>query len=559
MSKILLIAINARFTHSNPALYYLRNFVEESNQEFEIEILELAIKQHIPEMVSAIYLKKPSAVFLSVYIWNSEIVRYLLLDLKKVLPECKIVLGGPEVSFNAEEWLNSYSAIDYIISGAGETGFKYLLDNKIAVEEKIVSQKNPSFTAIPFPYRKSDLAQLSGHYVYYEASRGCPFRCSYCLSSRSDQKLEFRELSQIERELQFFINSELKIVKLVDRSFNARSEFSRHIWRFLIANYRAGLTWHFEIYPDLLEDEDFAILAMAPLDYFQLEIGIQSVNETTLRAVNRPEKWLSVKPKIQRLQALKNMHIHVDLIAGLPYEDLAAFGHSFNEIYSLQAEDFQLGFLKVLPGTEIADKQREYGIEFSTKAPYSFYSTKWLSYADQLRLFKIEFLLDRYSNSGHFKVTEAELAAKFASPFAFYTQLAEYRDRAYPEYQVKEWEKNAVFLIDFNREYHLLDEVYLKDCLLWDWSANGQFNHRPPLLAEQISEEMKKKPQEILKELVKSGVLPEDKKDYLQKNLNKLTLITPLSSEFQHKYLQGCKLGLAIRDGLEREIFFIRL
>lgn len=554
MSKILLIAINARFTHSNPALYYLRNFVEESNQEFEIEILELAIKQHIPEMVSAIYLKKPSAVFLSVYIWNSEIVRYLLLDLKKVLPECKIVLGGPEVSFNADEWLNNYNTIDYIITGAGETGFKYLLDNSLNVDERIIAKKNPVFAAIPFPYYQSDLAQLQGHYVYYEASRGCPFRCTYCLSSRSDQKLEFRELAQIEHELLFFINSELKIVKLVDRSFNARSEFSRHIWRFLIANYREGLTWHFEIYPDLLEDEDFAILATAPLDYFQLEIGIQSVNETTLRAVKRPEKWSSVKPKIQRLQSLRNMHIHVDLIAGLPFEDLMGFAASFDEVYSLQAEDFQLGFLKVLPGTEISDKLNEYEIKYSVKAPYSFYSTKWMSYADQLILFKVEFLLDRYANSGHFKVTEKELSAKFASPFAFYCKLVEYRDKIYPEYQVKEWEKNAAFLVDFNRETGLLDEVFLKDSLLWDWSANGQFNHRPPLLANQISDEMKKKPQEMLKELAKNGLLPEDRKEFLQKNLNKLTLLTPLNLDFQLKYLQGCNLGIVIRNGSGREI-----
>lgn len=557
MQKILLIAINARFSHSNPALYYLRNYADDLADKFEIEILELAIKQHVSEILAEIYLKKPAACFLSVYIWNSEIVKYLLNDLNKVLPDCKIVLGGPEVSYNADWWLKNYPYIDFVISGAGEAGFKYLLKNNFQVEEKVIIKKNPPFSQIPFPYLQEDLAILKGHFVYYEASRGCPFRCSYCLSSRSDQKLEYRNLEQIEEELRFFLDSDLKIVKLVDRSFNANPRFSRQIWRFLIQNYRKGLTWHFEIYPNLLEDEDYEILSLAPKDYFQLEIGIQSVNDLTLRSVNRPEKWNLVKPKIQRLQKLKNMHIHVDLIAGLPFEGINEFKISFDEVYSLRADEFQLGFLKVLPGTEMFDRQNDYDIKYSAQAPYEFYSTKWLSFDEQLHLDKIEFLLDRYANSGHFKVSEQELADSFSSPFEFYHQITEYRNKIYPEYQVKEWEKNANFLLNFNKEYKLLDQVYLKDCLLWDWSAIGQFNHRPPILADQQPLEFRKKPAEILRELLKKDNLSPELKDLIKNNLNKITLLTPISSQFQTKFMQNCNLGLILRNDGERQIIFL--
>ncbi len=356
MKNILLVGINARYTHSNLAIRYLRNYV--SDLSYQITLEEFTINQPLLDILSKIFKLEPEIIALSVYIWNTEIIRKLLPEVHKLLPECKIILGGPEVSYNPQHWLEEFPFLNFIICGAGEAGFRYLIEKKLLVKEQIIKIQNPAFNEIKFPYTDDDFPGLKDKYIYYEASRGCPFKCSYCLSSRSDQKLELREFNKVKEELEFLLNKKPRIIKFVDRTFNANREFSRNIWQYLI-EINPDTKFHFEIYPALLEEEDFILLEKCPVDLFQFEIGIQSTNPATLKAIHRPDNWHKTKEKIQKLISIGNIHIHVDLIAGLPYDEFKHIKHSFNDIYALQADHFQLGFLKILPGTEITKKKRK--------------------------------------------------------------------------------------------------------------------------------------------------------------------------------------------------------
>ncbi len=368
MKKILLTAINARFSHSNLALMYLRGAAE--GLPFEVEIAEYTIKRPVEEIAHDISVREPHAVALSVYIWNSSMIKKLAPIIKSMMPESLIIMGGPEVSFNPEKWLSEVSSIDFIVTGPGEAPFRRLLESDLRHGDRIISGGSGHFSQIPFPYRKADFDRLRGRYIYYESSRGCPFRCSYCLSSRQEHRLESRSIEDVKRELDFMASQGPRYIKFVDRTFNCDRRRSREIWRYIIESFSGMETcFHFEVFPALLEDEDFRILAAVRPGLMQFEMGIQSIHEKTLSAVNRNGSWPAIRRNIQRLLSETHIHAHVDLIAGLPFEDIQGVAESFNEIYLLSAHHFQMGFLKVLPGTEMSQKRDEFGISNNADPP----------------------------------------------------------------------------------------------------------------------------------------------------------------------------------------------
>ncbi len=532
-NKILLAAINARFTHTNLALRYLRNHV--ADLDYSCELQEFTIKQFPKEILKNIFRAKPDIVAFSVYIWNTDICKILLTEIKKILPDIKIVLGGPEVSYNAEKWLMQYDSIDWIICGHGETGFRYLLENDLSVSDKIVKINNPNFNHIPFPYSAEDFPEIQNKYLYYESSRGCPFKCSYCLSSRSDQCLEYKDLKQVKEELSWIIEQKPKIVKFVDRTFNANKIFAREMWKFLIEK-KPETKFHFEIHPALLENEDFELLSTSPIDQMQFEIGIQSTNPVTLKAINRNQNWSESKKKIHKLISLQKFHVHVDLIAGLPFEDLTSLKQSFNDIISLGADHFQMGFLKVLPGTEMAECKTEYNLQFTENAPYEIISNRWLSYEEILRLHIIETLVDSIYNSGKFEFTYRTLNTCFSDPFTFFDKVAEYVETLNYEEKIKGWEKTGEMLIEFITLHFSKSLDLIRDSLCWDWCEIAGSHFYPPFLKQLDSINWKKAGNKYFQQYKSNGFIRINEMKLSLNSVKKSIFFLPSSSEFCQMY-----------------------
>ncbi|NQV18181.1 MAG: B12-binding domain-containing radical SAM protein [Armatimonadetes bacterium] len=531
MKKIFLLGINARFTHSNLAIRYLRNFI--SDLPFEIVLEEVTFKCSLFEILANLHEEKPEIIGISVYIWNSEIVKKLLPEIKKILPESQLILGGPEVSYNPEQWLEMFSEIDHIVCGLGEEGFRCLLEQKTT--EKIIHKQNPHFSKIKFPYLDSDFPDLKQKYIYFESSRGCPFRCSYCLSSRIDQKLEFRKFEQVKKELSFLIEKEPKIIKFVDRTFNVNAEHYRNIWKFLI-ELNPEIRFHFEILPNLLKGEDFKILERCPKDLFQFEIGIQSTNPKTLQSIHRNHDWKETKQKIQRLLELKTIHIHIDLIAGLPYEDFSTFRDSFNNIYELKPDYFQLGFLKILSGTEMSERTEEYEIINTNSAPYEVLKNRWLSFDELLEIHKIENLLNLFYNSHKFDRTISNLLEYFESSFDFYLNLVKFSEKQEILFQQKNWFLNAKFLIRFIKKTLSSESDYFLDCLRWDWCKIAKSHFYPEFLRTKETDNAKEIGYKYLKSLSIKGSIQIGKISFTVSDLKKAIFFQPSSDTFRKKY-----------------------
>ncbi len=489
MKKLLLVGINARYTHSNLALRYLRNFV--IDLDYKIKLLEFSINQNFLEILELIALEEPETIALSVYIWNTDVIKSLLSEIKKILPEIKIVLGGPEVSYDAEDWLEQFPQIDYIICGFGEAGFKYLLENELNVKNTIIRLKNPLFSDIPFPYLPSDFPEIKNKYIYYESSRGCSFKCSYCLSSRLDQVLEFRDIEVVKSELNFLIEQQPRIIKFIDRTFNIRKKHSREIWKFLI-DLNPKVKFHFEIHPELLEEEDLEIFKTVPRNLFQFEIGLQSTNPATLEAIHRNNLSTKATNLVRKLIALGNIHIHVDLIAGLPHENIFAFKQSFNDIFNLHADQFQLGFLKVLKGTEMDENKTKFGILSSDKNPYLILQNKWLLFDELNGIHRIEILLNTFSNSNKFSMTLKYLISEFNSPFDFFSNFLEFLNTRNYDLRIKNWEKNANQLIQFTNSLFPKKKKLFSDCLRWDWCLQAKAHYYPEFLRSELNFQAKK-------------------------------------------------------------------
>jgi radical SAM superfamily enzyme YgiQ (UPF0313 family) len=532
-NKILLVAINARYTHSNLALRYLRNYI--ADLDFNCELIEFTIKQFPQDILKNIYRSKPDIVAISVYIWNTEICKTLLSEIKKILPDTKIILGGPEVSYNANEWLVQFDSIDWIICGHGEAGFRYLLENNLSVQEKIIEISNPNFVHIPFPYLDIDFPEIQDKYIYYESSRGCPFKCSYCLSSRSDQSLEYKDLKQVKEELAWLIKQKPRIVKFVDRTFNADKIFAREIWKFLIEQ-NPITKFHFEIHPALLEDLDFELLNTASKDLFQFEIGIQSTNLETIKAINRQQNWSISKKNIQRLISINKFHIHVDLIVGLPFEDPVSLEQSFNEIISLRADHFQMGFLKILPGTEMAERKTKFEMQNFEKAPYEIISNKWLKYNEMIKLHTIEALLESIYNSGKFKITYKSLLTLYHDPYSFFYSLAEFYEALDFEDNIKSWDKIGKMLLEFSRSKFPDKTDLIYDSLCWDWCGIAGSHFYPPFLKPPNSLEWKKIGNKYFQQFKSYGFIKINEMNLSLKSIKKTIFYLPTSLEFCQKY-----------------------
>ena len=446
--KVLLTAINAKYIHSNPAIYSLRRYALEKRPEWErsLGMVEFTINQNLDEILAEIFRQQPDVVAFSCYIWNIQMVESLCRELPKVLPNVEIWLGGPEVSFDGENRLEGWSTVKGIMAGEGEATFYELMEaymdkkEMVSIPGTVVRAEdgqiiqNPvrgylNLDDVPFPYE--NLTGLEHRIVYYESSRGCPFGCSYCLSS-VDRKVRLRSMDLVRKELQFFLDAKVPQVKFVDRTFNVDCEHTRGILEYIKEQDNGITNFHFEIAAELLREEELELLASLRPGLVQLEIGVQTVNPDTLGAICRKADLGQLTEIIGKLVAAGNMHIHLDLIAGLPYEDLASFKNSFDTVYAMKPEQLQLGFLKVLKGSPMhkaINVEQKYQIVYREQPPYEVLGTQWLSFSDILELKQVEELLETYYNSGQFVLSLQFLNHFYESSYEFYHQFAEYSER----------------------------------------------------------------------------------------------------------------------------------
>ena len=448
--KFLLAAVNAKYIHSNPAIYSLRAYSVQKDSELEkhIELAEYTINQPFQDILADIYARMPDCVAFSCYIWNIGMVKDIVRELAKILPETRIWLGGPEVSYNAEELLEEMPCLTGIMVGEGEVTFHELLmfyrqggpEDIRGLEQTdgIVFRKRgqegicrtrdralTDISGLPFFYNEADIGDFHNRILYYESSRGCPYRCSYCLSS-IDKTVRQRRVELVEKELQFFLEKKVPQVKFVDRTFNCNHSHAMGIWRFIKEQDNGITNFHFEISADILTEEEITLLQSLRPGLVQLEIGVQSTNPVTIREIRRRMDWERLRRIVAALQEKDNIHLHLDLIAGLPYEDSASFRNSFNEVYACRPEQLQLGFLKVLKGSYMHEKASEYEIHYTDKPPYEVLFTKWMPYFQVLKLKRVEEMVELYYNSSQFAHTLPVLEKAFPDPFRMYEQLAEY-------------------------------------------------------------------------------------------------------------------------------------
>lgn len=442
--KFLLVAINAKYIHSNLAVYSLKTYAQKYGKgNSQIEIAEYTINQYTEEIMRDIYERRPDAIGFSCYIWNISMVKEIISDYKKVCPNVEIWVGGPEVSYNAEDLLLQNQDIDYVMYGEGEEVFRNVLNayeengidkNKLCdingivyrQEDKVIitmPEKPLDLSTIPFVYE--DMKEFENKIIYYETSRGCPFSCSYCLSS-IDKNLRFRNMDLVKKELKFFINNNTAQVKFVDRTFNCNHKHAMEIWRFIKENDNGITNFHFEIAADLITQEEIDLIKTMRPGLIQLEIGVQSTNEKTLESINRKTDISQIAQITSKIKEGGNIHQHLDLIAGLPLENYETFAKSFNEVYAMKPDQLQLGFLKVLYGSMMKEKVEEYGIVYSGKSPYEVLQTKWLSYDEVLKLKAIEAVVEIYYNSFQFENTIKRLEKHFDSAFEMYEKLGQY-------------------------------------------------------------------------------------------------------------------------------------
>ena len=449
--KVLLAAINAKYIHSNLGIYSLKTYGEKMLKEWglaeqaEISLAEYTINHQMEQILQDIYKRKPDVIGFSCYIWNISYVKMILADIKKVLPDVKIWAGGPEVSYHAEAFLKEEPAVDLVMMGEGEITFAHFLKALLEGEDLkqvpglMVRNADGTFTdtgfrqvmdmsQIPFPYAFMDMKELEHRIIYYESSRGCPFSCAYCLSS-IDKKLRFRSLDLVLPELEWFLQAKVPQVKFVDRTFNCKKSHAMAIWQY-IRDHDNGITnFHFEIAADLLDKDELDLLSTMRPGLVQLEIGVQSTNEKTLEAIRRKTDIEEIREITETINSWHNIHQHLDLIAGLPWEDLESFKKSFNDVYEMEPEQLQLGFLKVLKGSYMEELIPDCDLLYSAAPPYEVLCTKWLSYGDVLELKDIEEMTEVHYNSRQFTCTLKELEKEFDTPYEMFSFMAGYYNK----------------------------------------------------------------------------------------------------------------------------------
>ena len=496
--KILLVACNAKYIHSNLAVYDLRAYA--SDYADHIVLKEYTINQQKDDIMRDIYLEHPDVVCVSCYIWNLSFVKELMADLIKILPGADFWAGGPEVSYDAEKFLAENSEFKGVMVGEGEETFKELAGYYV--------EKNPQnlkdmtgicyrdgdriihngwrqimdLSSIPFIYK--DLSEFKNRIIYYESSRGCPFSCSYCLSS-IDKKLRFRDTETVKKELQFFIDNKVPQVKFVDRTFNCKHDHAMAIWKYINEHDNGVTNFHFEISADLLREEELQEMSTMRPGLIQLEIGVQSTNPDTIKAIHRTMDFEKLKGIVDRIHSFENIHQHLDLIAGLPYEDYDSFRHSFNDVYALKPQQLQLGFLKVLKGSHMMEMCKEYGIVYKTQEPYEVLSTKWLDYDHVLKLKTVENMVEVYYNSGQFQNTLEYLENFFQDAFSIYERLGSfYMEKGYGDVSHTRMRRYEI-LLEFLEDVPEISMDQVKDQMVYDLYLRENLKSRPGFARDQ--------------------------------------------------------------------------
>ena len=496
--KILLVACNAKYIHSNLAVYDLQAYA--SDYADHIVLKEYTINQQKDDIMRDIYLEHPDVVCVSCYIWNLSFVKELMADLIKILPGADFWAGGPEVSYDAEKFLTENSEFKGVMVGEGEETFKELAGYYV--------EKNPQdlkdmtgicyrdkdqiihngwrqimdLSSIPFIYK--DLSEFKNRIIYYESSRGCPFSCSYCLSS-IDKKLRFRDTETVKKELQFFIDNKVPQVKFVDRTFNCKHYHAMAIWKYINEHDNGVTNFHFEISADLLREEELQEMSTMRPGLIQLEIGVQSTNPDTIKAIHRTMDFEKLKGIVDRIHSFGNIHQHLDLIAGLPYEDYDSFRNSFNDVYALKPQQLQLGFLKVLKGSHMMEMCREYGIVYKTQEPYEVLSTKWLDYDHVLKLKTVENMVEVYYNSGQFQNTLEYLEKFFPDAFSIYERLGSfYMEKGYGDISHTRMRRYEI-LLEFLEDMPEISVDQVKDQMVYDLYLRENLKSRPGFARDQ--------------------------------------------------------------------------
>ena len=496
--KILLVACNAKYIHSNLAVYDLQAYA--SDYADHIVLKEYTINQQKDDIMRDIYLEHPDVVCVSCYIWNLSFIKELMADLIKILPGADFWAGGPEVSYDAEKFLTENSEFKGVMVGEGEETFKELAGYYV--------EKNPQdlkdmtgicyrdgdqiihngwrqimdLSSIPFIYK--DLSEFKNRIIYYESSRGCPFSCSYCLSS-IDKKLRFRDTETVKKELQFFIDNKVPQVKFVDRTFNCKHDHAMAIWKYINEHDNGVTNFHFEISADLLREEELQEMSTMRPGLIQLEIGVQSTNPDTIKAIHRTMDFEKLKGIVDRIHSFGNIHQHLDLIAGLPYEDYDSFRNSFNDVYALKPQQLQLGFLKVLKGSHMMEMCREYGIVYKTQEPYEVLSTKWLDYDHVLKLKTVENMVEVYYNSGQFQNTLEYLEKFFPDAFSIYERLGSfYMEKGYGEISHTRMRRYEI-LLEFLEDVPEISVDQVKDQMVYDLYLRENLKSRPGFARDQ--------------------------------------------------------------------------
>lgn len=496
--KILLVACNAKYIHSNLAVYDLQAYA--SDYADHIVLKEYTINQQKDDIMRDIYLEHPDVVCVSCYIWNLSFVKELMADLIKILPGADFWAGGPEVSYDAEKFLTENSEFKGVMVGEGEETFKELAG--YYVEKNPQDLKNMTgicyrdgdqiihngwrqimdLSSIPFIYK--DLSEFKNRIIYYESSRGCPFSCSYCLSS-IDKKLRFRDTETVKKELQFFIDNKVTQVKFVDRTFNCKHDHAMAIWKYINEHDNGVTNFHFEISADLLREEELQEMSTMRPGLIQLEIGVQSTNPDTIKAIHRTMDFEKLKGIVDRIHSFGNIHQHLDLIAGLPYEDYDSFRHSFNDVYALKPQQLQLGFLKVLKGSHMMEMCREYGIVYKTQEPYEVLSTKWLDYDHVLKLKTVENMVEVYYNSGQFQNTLEYLENFFQDAFSIYERLGSfYMEKGYGDVSHTRMRRYEI-LLEFLEDVPEISMDQVKDQMVYDLYLRENLKSRPGFARDQ--------------------------------------------------------------------------
>ena len=496
--KILLAACNAKYIHSNLAVYDLQAYASEYTDH--IILKEYTINQQKDDIMRDIYLEHPDVVCVSCYIWNISFVKELMADLAKILPDADFWAGGPEVSYDAEKFLSENPEFTGVMVGEGEETFQelsgyYVKKNPEKLEnitgicyrdgEKLIHngwRQIMDLSSIPFIYK--DLSEFKNRIIYYESSRGCPFSCSYCLSS-VDKKLRFRDIEMVKKELQFFIDHKVPQVKFVDRTFNCKHDHAMAIWKYINDHDNGVTNFHFEISADLLREEELQEMSTMRPGLIQLEIGVQSTNPDTIKAIHRTMDFEKLKGIVDRIHSFGNIHQHLDLIAGLPYEDYDSFRNSFNDVYALKPQQLQLGFLKVLKGSHMMEMCREYGIVYKNREPYEVLSTKWLDYDHVLKLKNVENMVEVYYNSGQFQKTLEYAESFFPDAFSIYEGLGSfYMEKGYGDVSHTRMRRYEI-LLEYLETVPGISRAEVADRMILDLYLRENLKSRPEFAGDQ--------------------------------------------------------------------------